>query len=111
MRYFYLSLAILLDIVATVMVKATDGFTRPSLTAFVIFCVIASMYAFALCLGTLNLSMAYAVWTGMDFIALTALGWYVYGQRLDAGAVSGILIIFVGIMVMNFFSNTMEVQR
>jgi small multidrug resistance pump len=104
-------LAIILDVVATVMAKATDGFTRPSLTAFVIFCVIASMYAFALCLGTLNLSMAYAVWTGMDFIALTALGWWLYGQRLDAGAISGILIIFAGIMVMNFFSSTMEVQH
>lgn len=108
MNYVYLSLAILLDIAATVTVKATDGFTRPLYTAIVIACMGFSMYAFALCLSSLDVSTAYTIWTGLEFVGIALLGWCLYGQKLNGTAILGIAVVMVGVGILHLSSHSVE---
>jgi small multidrug resistance pump len=57
-------------------------------------------------LRTIPLGVAYAVWSGVGIVLITAAGWILYEQKLDAAALAGIALIVAGVLVMNLFSKT-----
>ena len=88
--YLLLGLAILAEVLGTSALKASDGFTRlvPSLVTAVAYMV--SFYLLSLTLRTLPIGIAYAIWSGVGIVLISAVGWLLYGQRLDAPAVLGL---------------------
>ena len=86
--------------------KASDGFTRlvPSLVTAVAYMV--SFYLLSLTLRTLPIGIAYAIWSGVGIVLISAVGWLLYGQRLDAPAVLGLGLIVAGVLVVNLFSRS-----
>ena len=99
--YLLLGLAILAEVL-----KASDGFTRlvPSLVTAVAYMV--SVYLLSLTLRTLPIGIAYAIWSGVGIVLISAVGWLLYGQRLDAPAVLGLGLIVAGVLVVNLFSRS-----
>jgi small multidrug resistance pump len=99
--YLLLGLAILAEVL-----KASDGFTRlvPSLVTAVAYMV--SFYLLSLTLRTLPIGIAYAIWSGVGIVLISAVGWLLYGQRLDAPAVLGLGLIVAGVLVVNLFSRS-----
>ena len=65
---------------------------------------IISFYALSLTLGTIKLGIAYAVWSGVGMVLITALGWLIYKQKLDWPALFGIALIIIGVVVIQLFS-------
>lgn len=55
--------------------KASDGFTRlvPSLVTAVAYMV--SFYLLSLTLRTLPIGIAYAIWSGVGIVLISAVGW------------------------------------
>lgn len=111
MSYLYLAVAIAAEITATMMLKATESFTKPGPSALVLLCVGASLYCFSLSLKSLNVAYVYAVWSGIGIAAVCCLGWLIYGQKLDMPAVIGISLIVAGIVVLNLFSASVELPE
>jgi small multidrug resistance pump len=105
-NWLFLLLAIFSETAATSALKASDGFTRliPSVLVVAGYC--ASFYFLSLTLRAIPLGVAYAVWSGVGIVLITAIGWIVYGQRLDASALAGIALIALGVVVMNLFSKS-----
>jgi small multidrug resistance pump len=106
MSYLYLAIAIVSEVLATSMLKSSEGFTRlvPSL-------VVAAGYATAfyflsLTLRTVPTGVAYAIWSGVGVALVTAIAWFVDGQRLDAPAILGLSLIVAGVLVLNLFSKS-----
>ena len=104
--YLLLGLAILAEVLGTSALKASDGFTRlvPSLVTAVAYMV--SFYLLSLTLRTLPIGIAYAIWSGVGIVLISAVGWLLYGQRLDAPAVLGLGLIVAGMLVVNLFSRS-----
>ena len=104
--YLLLGLAILAEVLGTSALKASDGFTRlvPSLVTAVAYMV--SFYLLSLTLRTLPIGIAYAIWSGVGIVLISAVGWLLYGQRLDAPAVLGLGLIVAGVLVVNLFSRS-----
>ena len=50
------------------------------------------------------MGVAYAIWSGLGLILITLTGWLLYGQRIDAPALIGMVLIVAGVVVMNVFS-------
>ena len=48
--------------------------------------------------------VAYAVWSGLGVVLITAVAWLVFGQKLDLPALIGMGLIVAGVVVMNVFS-------
>ena len=76
----------------------------PSLVTAVAYMV--SFYLLSLTLRTLPIGIAYAIWSGVGIVLISAVGWLLYGQRLDAPAVLGLGLIVAGVLVVNLFSRS-----
>jgi small multidrug resistance pump len=102
--YWFLLLAIVSEVTASTALRATKSFTQfwPSLITVVGYAI--SFYALSVTLGTIKLGIAYAIWSGLGIILITALGFLVYKQKLDAPALIGITLILAGVVVIQLFS-------
>lgn len=106
--YMLLGLAILAEVLGTSALKASNGFTRlaPSLITAVAYMV--SFYLLSLTLRTLPIGIAYAIWSGVGIVLISAVGWLLYGQRLDLPAMLGLGLIVAGVLVVNLFSQSVR---
>jgi small multidrug resistance pump len=108
MPLVYLAIAILAEVLGTSALKASNGFTlwRPSFIVVVAYGV--SFYFLALALRTIPVGVAYAIWSGVGIVLISAIGWLAFRQALDAAAVVGMGLIVAGVIVINLFSGTMR---
>ena len=105
MSYALLMVAILAEVAATSALKQSDGFTRPWPTLVTVVGYAVAFYFLSLALRTLPTGVAYAIWSGVGIVLVTAVAWIWHGQRLDAGALAGMALIVAGVLVMNLFSH------
>ena len=104
--YLYLGIAILAEVMATSMLKASDGFTRwiPSLLTCVGYGV--AFYFLSLTLRTVPTGVAYAIWSGVGVVLISIVAWVWQKQALDLPAMAGMALIVAGVLVINLFSKT-----
>lgn len=104
--WLFLSLAIVCEVVATSALKASEGFTKPVPAVIVVVGYGAAFYLLSLTLRAIPVGVAYAVWSGVGIVLVSAIAWVGFGQRLDAPAILGIALIVAGVAVLNLFSRT-----
>lgn len=104
MTYLYLAVAILSEVIATSFLKVSDGFTRPIPSAITVVGYAISFYFLSLALRTIPTGIAYAIWSGVGIVLITAIAWIFQGQKLDAPALGGLGLIVAGVVVINVFS-------
>ncbi|MDJ0859047.1 MAG: multidrug efflux SMR transporter [Dinoroseobacter sp.] len=106
MHYLYLALAILSEVVGTSALQASQQFTRPLPSAIVFLGYGIAFYFLALTLKVMPLGLVYALWAGLGIVLITAVGWVVFGQKLDFAALLGIGLIIAGVVVIHLFSKS-----
>ena len=74
MAWVILVVAALFEIAWAVGLKATEGFTRATPTAFVLVCLALSVGLLGLAARTLPIGTAYAVWTGIGAVGTALIG-------------------------------------
>ena len=106
MPWLYLGTTIVAEVIATSAPKATKGFTRllPSLVVMAGYAT--AFYCLSLTLRTIPVGIAYAVWSAVGIVLVSVIGWFRYGQSLDAPAMIGIGLIVAGVVVINGFSKS-----
>jgi small multidrug resistance pump len=65
-----------------------------------------SFYCLAQTLGSVPTGVAYAIWSGVGIVLISLIGWWVFGQTLDAPALAGMGLIVAGVVVINLFSRS-----
>jgi multidrug resistance protein EbrB len=106
--YLFLTISIISELVATSLLKLSDGMTvlLPSLGVAVGYGL--AFYFLSLSLKMIPLSLAYAIWSGVG-TALTALiGVVFWGEVLTILMLVGIVFIIGGVVLLNS-SNEPEV--
>jgi len=106
MSYLYLAIAIVAEVIATSVMKLSDGFTKPVTSFVTALGYLVAFYFLSLTLRTVPTGVAYAIWSGVGIVLITAVAWVFQGQRLDMPALAGIALIVAGVVVMNTFSKT-----
>jgi len=106
MHYLWLFIAIISETIGTTALQASQQFTRlwPSVAAVVSYLI--SFYFMTLALKVMPVGIVYAIWSGLGIVCIAAIGYVVFGQRLDMPAVAGLAMIIAGILVIHLFSNT-----
>lgn len=104
MAYFYLAIAIVAEVIGTAALKSSDGFTRlgPSLVVALGYGV--AFYCLSITLRSVPTGVAYAIWSGVGIVLISAVSWYFHGQKLDLPAMAGMAMIIGGVLVINLFS-------
>jgi small multidrug resistance pump len=103
-HWFYLSIAIIAEVLGTSFLKESAGFTRLVPSVVVVIGYSLAFYFLGLTLKTLPVGIAYAVWAGAGVALIALVGYAFFGQALDSAAVVGILLIVSGVAVINLFS-------
>lgn len=99
--------AIVAEVIATSSLKATEGFTKLWPTLIVIAGYGAAFQLLSQTLNTIPVGVAYAIWSGLGVVLIALVAWILYGQKLDAPALLGMLLIVAGVVIMNMFSKSM----
>lgn len=98
---FWLALAIVAEVIATSSLKASAAFSRPLPSLVVVIGYATAFYCLSLALRTMPVGIAYALWSGAGIVLVTAIAWIVYGQKLDALALTGMALIILGAALLN----------
>jgi small multidrug resistance pump len=101
LAWIYLAAAIASEIVGTVFLRFTDGFTRPAPSTLVIATYAVSLWLTALALRELEISLAYAVWAGVGTAAVAVIGMAVLGESVNALKVASIALVIGGVVGLN----------
>ncbi|PWQ97745.1 SMR family transporter [Leucothrix pacifica] len=105
-KWIFLCLAVVSEVIGTSALKQSEGFTKlwPSLMVLVGFGF--AFYFLSITLKVIPIGIAYAIWSGLGIVLISLIGWFWFGQKLDAAAIAGIALIGAGVLVMNLFSNS-----
>lgn len=108
MHFFYLSIAILAEVIATLFLKKTDGFTILIPSLVVAGGYLLAFYFLSLTLKAIPVGVSYAIWSGVGMVVISLAGWIFYKQVLDTPTLIGIGFIIIGVLIMNVFSKSVE---
>lgn len=105
MAWIYLSIAICSEVLATSFLKESDGFSKlwPSVISLGGYAL--ALFMLSLAVRDIELGVAYAIWAGVGTALIVLVGWLALGQKIDAAAVVGVLMIVGGVVVINAFSS------
>lgn len=101
-----LAAAIVTEVIATSSLKLSDGLTRPVPAIVTAIGYLCSFYLLSLALKSIPVGVAYAIWSGLGIVLIAAIGWVLFGQKLDLPAVLGMGLIIAGVAVMQLFSKS-----
>ena len=104
--YLYLGIAIVMEVIATTALKASEGFSRPGPSLLTILGYAVAFYFLSLTLRTIPVGIAYAIWSGVGIVLISAVGWIWLRQALDVPAMIGLGLIVAGVIVVNLFSKS-----
>ena len=105
MAWVLLVLAIAAEVVGTLSLKASDGFSRlwPSVAVVAGYGLAFTLLAFAL--KTLDVGPAYALWAGLGTVGAAVGGWLIFSERLSVLTLAGIVIVVVGVVAITLGEN------
>ena len=106
MHWLYLAIAIVSEVVATSALKAANGFSRWGPSLLVVAGYASAFYFLSLALRTIQLGVAYAIWSGVGVALIILVGWVIYRQPLNVASFIGIALIVSGVIVLYLFSSS-----
>lgn len=99
--WIYLLLTIGCEVTGTVLMKVSNGFTRivPSILMMVFY--ILTLPLFTLAVKRINLSVAYAVWSGLGTASIAIIGFVLFKEQMNPVKIAAIVMIIVGVITLN----------
>src|ERR1044072_1021493 len=102
LAWMLLLVAGLFEIVWSISMKASQGFTKHHFTAVTLIAAALSFWLLGLALRQLPVGTAYAVWTGIGAVAAALLGTAFFGQSVPFAPIGCIALIVLGILGLKF---------
>ena len=104
--YAALGLAIVTEVAGTTSLQLSKQLTEVLPTAVMGVCYLASLYFLSLALKTMPIGIAYAIWSGLGIVLISAIGYVKFRQSLDTPAMIGVGLIVAGVVIANLFSKS-----
>lgn len=104
--YLWLSIAILAEVIATSMLKVSEGFSKPLPALATVAGYSLAFYCLSHSMRSVPVGVGYAVWSGVGIVLITAIAWVWFKQTLDTPALLGMGLILAGVLVINLFSRS-----
>ena len=101
MHWIFLIAAILFEISGTTAMKLSNGFTKliPSILMGCFY--IASFSSLAFVLKKIDVSVAYAIWSGLGTALIAVIGIYYFNEPLSTLKMVSIALIIIGVVGLN----------
>ncbi len=102
--WILLAVAGLLEIVWSVSMKASLGFTKLHFASITLVAAGVSFWLLGLAMRELPVGTAYAVWTGIGAVGATLIGILVFGESATVARIGCIALIVGGILGLKLLS-------
>ncbi|ASY57482.1 transporter [Sinorhizobium glycinis] len=106
MLYTVLVIAIVFEVLGTSAMQAAQHFTRLAPTVLMVVCYAVAFFFLSYTLRYIPVGIAYALWSGLGIVLISAVGYITFGQKLDLAAILGLALIIAGVLVLNLFSKS-----
>ena len=106
MKWVYLLLAIVSEVVATSALKSSESFSRLWPSVLTVVGDGVAFYLLSLTLRELPVGIAYAIWSGVGIVLVSLAAVVLFGQKLDLPALIGMGLIVAGVIVINVCSKS-----
>ena len=103
--YVVLFLAIIFEVIGTMLLPASQNFARPIPTSILLFSYGVSFYLLAIVSQKLPLSIVYASWSGIGVFTIALLSYIFYMQTLNWQSVAGLFVIVIGVTIVNIYKS------
>ena len=104
MHYFYLSLAIVLEVVGTLFLKVAYLNRGWWPVLVIVVCYSGAFYLMTLSLERFPIGFVYAVWAGVGVALVALAGALFFGEQVDLAGGIGLGLIVAGVVMLNGFS-------
>ncbi|GAA0180130.1 multidrug efflux SMR transporter [Clostridium sediminicola] len=101
MHWMYLFLAIIFELLATTLMKISQGLTRiiPAIGMFTSYIICFVLLAIAL--KKIEIGVAYAVWSGLGIAVISVIGIVFFKETTSVLKIASIIIIILGVVGLN----------
>jgi multidrug transporter EmrE-like cation transporter len=101
--HLYLAGAIVFEVLWAVLLKASKGFSAIGSSIGMLLAYVMSLVCLELACKTLDVSLAYAVWTGSGAALVALMGAWLFDEPLDGARVLGLLLVISGVVILAGF--------
>ena len=101
MSWLYLVLAIVLEVSGTTSMKLSQGFTQMLPSVLMFFFYGLSLGALTLALKSIDVSVAYAVWSGLGTALIATVGVLWLKEPLNILKIVSLMLIIIGVIGLN----------
>ena len=103
--YLFLFGAIFCEVAGTMLLPATQNFTRLVPTSILAVCYLLAFYLLTFVVNKLPIAIVYATWSGLGIFTIAILGYIFFKQNLSWQAVLGLFFIVLGVILVNNYSS------
>ena len=103
--YLFLFGAVFCEVAGTMLLPATQNFTRLIPTSILAVCYLLAFYLLTFVVNKLPIAIVYATWSGLGIFTIAILGYIFFKQNLSWQAVLGLFFIVLGVILVNSFSS------
>ncbi len=106
MSWLFLFLAIISEVTGTTCMKLSAGFTHllPSVAMAIFYGI--SLASLTMAIKTINISTAYAVWSGLGTVLIAVIGILWFKEPAPALKIISIALVVIGVIGINLGSTT-----
>lgn len=108
MAYAYLAAAIIFEVLGTITMKYSEGFTKVVPIILTLVCHGICFVALSVALKSLPVSMVYAIWAGVGTAMMAFLGLMIFNEPLPWQKVFATSLIILGVIILNFSEHKPE---
>jgi small multidrug resistance pump len=101
MGWILLVVAIVLEVVGTTNMKLSEGFSKLVPSMLVLFFYALSIVALTFAVNRLDVSVAYAVWSGMGTALVAMIGIWFFQESLTTTKLVALGLIIVGVAMLH----------
>ena len=106
MGWILLTFAIVLEVAGTTNMKLSEGFSNLVPSVLVIFFYALSIIALTFAVNRLDVSVAYAVWSGVGTALVAMIGLWFFRESVTSVKVVALGLIIVGVVMLHLTSES-----
>ena len=99
--WLYLSAALVLEVCGTILIKISDGFTRPGPTVLLVICVTGMFYILSNIVREIELGLTYAIWAGLGTMLVAIVSAIFFKEPMTWVKAISIGLIILGVIGLN----------
>ena len=101
--YIFMFFAILLEVTGTMLLPASQNFTKAVPTVTLGVCYMASFYLLTFAVRTIPVPIVYATWSGLGIFTVAIASIVIFKQTLSPPVVFGLFLIVIGVVLVNLY--------